>query len=60
MNYGLNNSLSTANDTLKTQNSAKRNKNFKIGNGLDVLAGFKNGKTGGERLKALLPLLIGM
>lgn len=59
MNYGLNNMLGSANNTNKTQNNAKSKNKFNIMDGLDILSGFKNGKTGGQRLKGIVQAILG-
>lgn len=58
MNYGLNNILGSANNTNKTQNNAKSKSKFNIIDGLDILNGFKNGKTGGQRLKGIAQAIL--
>lgn len=61
MNYGLNNNLGNANNTNRTQNSAKSNKYLKAGKGiLDVagaLDGLKSGGSWFDRVKGIAQLI---
>lgn len=65
MQYGLNNNLGSANSiTDRTQSSSFVNKKqlnqinnaFKV---YDVIAGLRDGKTGGQRIQGLVKMLIG-